>query len=69
MSYFSIKYDELGWGFIDKDFVDNVSDYFERYYVEYYMYIGFFILDLKMRIGNENIFCFLLLNIVKFVYF
>lgn len=62
MSYFSIKYDELGWGFIDKDFVDNVSDYFERNYVEYYMYIGFFILDLKMRIGNEKYFLFFIVK-------
>lgn len=29
--------------FIDKDFVDNVSDYFERNYVEYYMYILVFL--------------------------
>lgn len=39
-------------GFIDKDFVDNVSDYFERNYVEYsvlYVYWFFYI-----RFKNED---------------
>lgn len=31
----STKYDELGWGLTDKDFVDNASDYFERNHAEY----------------------------------
>lgn len=69
LSYLSTKYDELGWGLTDKDFVDNASDYFERHHAEYYMYIGLFTLDPKMRTGNENILCPLLSNIVKFAHF
>lgn len=54
LSYLSTKYDELGWGLTDKDFVDNASDYFKRNHAEYYMYIGLFTLDPKMRTGNEK---------------